>query len=51
VAVAFFVCIIGLFALLCKRVIGGATGDTLGAICELSEAGMALAFSALFWSH
>ncbi len=28
----------GLFARLCKKKIGGATGDTLGAVCELSEA-------------
>ena len=28
----------GLFARLCKKKIGGATGDTLGAFCELSEA-------------
>jgi adenosylcobinamide-GDP ribazoletransferase len=48
--IVFFLTGTGLFSLLCKRVIGGATGDTLGAACELSEAGMALAFSALFWS-
>lgn len=43
--IALFLIGIGLFALLCKRVIGGATGDTLGAVCELSEVGMALSFS------
>jgi len=33
-----------LFALLCRSKIGGATGDTLGAACELAEAAAALAF-------
>ncbi|MGX9728602.1 MAG: adenosylcobinamide-GDP ribazoletransferase [Candidatus Electronema sp. VV] len=33
-----------LFALLCRCKIGGATGDTLGAACELAEAAAALAF-------
>ncbi len=29
---------VGLFSLWCKKKIGGATGDTLGAVCELTEA-------------
>uniref|UniRef100_UPI004056FB0A adenosylcobinamide-GDP ribazoletransferase n=1 Tax=Candidatus Electronema sp. TaxID=2698783 RepID=UPI004056FB0A len=33
-----------LFALLCRCKIGGATGDTLGAACELAETAAALAF-------
>ena len=33
-----------LFALLCRCKIGGATGDTLGAACELAEAAAAFAF-------
>jgi adenosylcobinamide-GDP ribazoletransferase len=32
------------FALLCRCKIGGATGDTLGAACELAETAAALAF-------
>ncbi|MFT5698603.1 MAG: adenosylcobinamide-GDP ribazoletransferase [Desulforhopalus sp.] len=35
-----------LFNSWCKAKIGGATGDTLGANCELAEMGVALAFSA-----
>lgn len=38
------------FAFFCKKTIHGATGDTLGAVCELSEACTALACSALAWS-
>lgn len=30
----------------CKNKLGGATGDTLGANCELAEAGVAIAFTA-----
>ncbi|MCW5210943.1 adenosylcobinamide-GDP ribazoletransferase, partial [Desulfobulbus sp. N3] len=33
-----------LFALFCRRKIGGVTGDTLGAACELAEAVVALVF-------
>lgn len=29
----------------CKARLGGATGDTLGAVCELTEAGVAIAFT------
>ncbi len=46
-----FAGIIAVFAWMCKRKINGATGDTLGAICELSEAGVALAVSLAYWSH
>ncbi len=38
------------FSFFCKRVINGATGDTLGAACELCEACTALAIAALTWS-
>jgi adenosylcobinamide-GDP ribazoletransferase len=34
-----------LFARWCKNVLGGATGDTLGAVCELSELTVALALN------
>lgn len=34
-----------LFALLCRCKIGGVTGDTLGAACELAEAAAVLAFA------
>lgn len=46
-----FAGIIAAFAWMCQRKINGATGDTLGAICELSEAGVALAVSLAYWSH
>lgn len=36
--------ITALFALVCRRKIGGVTGDTLGAACELAEATVALVF-------
>ncbi len=49
--VLIFAAIIVAFAWMCKRKINGATGDTLGAICELSEAGVALAVSLAYWSH
>ncbi len=45
----FFIAVSGFF-LLCKKVIGGATGDTLGAVCELSEAAILMAFSVQAWS-
>ncbi len=35
---------VGIFSWICKTKIGGATGDTLGAICELSEAMILLSF-------
>lgn len=37
-----------LFGRWCKRLLGGATGDTLGAVCELTEAITAIAFTASF---
>ncbi|MAF65984.1 MAG: adenosylcobinamide-GDP ribazoletransferase [Planctomycetes bacterium] len=37
------VCITLIFGLWCRRRIGGATGDTAGACCELTEAGFLLA--------
>ena len=36
--------ITGIFALVCRHKIGGLTGDTLGAVCELAEAVVALVF-------
>ncbi|WP_267929031.1 adenosylcobinamide-GDP ribazoletransferase [Desulfolithobacter dissulfuricans] len=36
-----------LFARFCRKKIGGATGDTLGAACELAETFMALGFAAV----
>lgn len=38
-----------IFGRWCRRVLGGATGDTLGAVCELTEAITAIAFSASFF--
>lgn len=55
VARSYFLATIGSLALifflfnrLCREKIGGATGDTLGANCELAEMGLAIAFSATF---
>jgi adenosylcobinamide-GDP ribazoletransferase len=42
------VCVNLLFSRWCRLRLGGATGDTLGASCELTEAVTALAFSASF---
>ena len=41
--------VILLFALFCKNKIGGATGDTLGAACELGETCVALGFCLKFF--
>jgi adenosylcobinamide-GDP ribazoletransferase len=41
------VIVILVFCYFCKRIIGGATGDTLGAACEISEVVMALAYVSL----
>ncbi|NIA06002.1 MAG: hypothetical protein GWP11_08575 [Proteobacteria bacterium] len=38
---------VAFFALFCRLKIGGATGDTLGASCELAEAFIVLALAAL----
>lgn len=36
---------VGLFSLWCVRKLGGATGDTLGAVCELTELAVAVSFA------
>lgn len=38
-----------LFIFYCRRKVGGATGDTLGAICEIAEAVIAFSVMSLFW--
>ncbi len=38
-----------IFGRWCKNRLGGATGDTLGAVCELTEATTAIAFTAFFF--
>ncbi len=35
------------FSYLCRKIIGGATGDTLGAICEITEASLAVSLTCL----
>ena len=44
-AVAVMLLLILCFAALCQRKIGGATGDTLGAACELAETALVLLFT------
>ncbi len=44
IAVFAVLLITALFAFLCRQKIGGITGDTLGAACELAEVGIALVF-------
>ncbi|MFN2365053.1 MAG: adenosylcobinamide-GDP ribazoletransferase [Desulfurivibrionaceae bacterium] len=39
--------VILLFCFFCKKIIGGATGDTLGAVCEISETAIALFYASL----
>ena len=39
------VAVLALFAPLCRRRIGGYTGDTLGAVCELTETAVLLSFT------
>ncbi len=46
VVVVVLVVIFATFNMWCKNKLGGATGDTLGANCELAEAGVAIAFAA-----
>lgn len=46
IVIAVLVMIFVSFNMWCKNKLGGATGDTLGANCELAEAGVAIAFSA-----
>ncbi len=36
------------FGVWCKKIIGGTTGDTLGAICEITEANAAIVLACLF---
>ena len=44
VAISFlFVCLA--FSIICKRRIGGVTGDTLGAVCELAETAVLISFT------
>ena len=43
-SVTFCLVVIG-FAILCRKKIAGATGDTLGAVCELTEVGVLIAFT------
>lgn len=43
-----FLTAIFLFLVVCKKALGGATGDTLGAGCEISETAIALAFTLSF---
>ena len=40
--------VIGVFSMICKKKIGGATGDTLGAVCELTESIVLLALTITF---
>ncbi len=39
---------VALFGFWCNRKLGGATGDTLGAVCELTEFSVAIGFSVLY---
>jgi len=39
------------FSYWCYRKIGGATGDTLGAVCELAECAVAVSLSVIFQSY
>ncbi|HEB50939.1 MAG TPA: adenosylcobinamide-GDP ribazoletransferase [Desulfobulbus sp.] len=48
---AFTLLVLLVFALFLKKRLGGATGDTLGASCELAELCVALAFSCTLWGQ
>ncbi len=37
-----------IFSIWCKRVIGGATGDTLGAVCEITEMSVAVSMTCMY---
>ncbi len=43
--------VVVLFSFWCHRSLGGATGDTLGAACELAETAVALVFALLCWNN
>lgn len=45
----FVLMVLLLFCFQCYRVIGGTTGDTLGAACEISEASVVLICTAQYW--
>ena len=49
IAVVMAMAVVFTFALFCRVKIGGATGDTLGAACELAEVCVALVLAALAW--
>jgi len=40
--------VVSLFSWWCRAKLGGATGDTLGAVCELAETTVAVAMTASF---
>lgn len=40
--------VVALFGVWCKRIIGGITGDTLGAVCEITETTVAVVLSIFF---
>lgn len=40
--------VVAFFGVWCKRMIGGITGDTLGAVCEITEATVAVSMSIFF---
>lgn len=50
VSVVLVALIVALFSCYCQKKIGGATGDTLGAVCELCETGFALGFCLTIWN-
>ncbi len=48
--VAATVVTVAVFSLWCFKKLGGATGDTLGAVCELTECAVAVSFSIFFFT-